>query len=128
MIPECLTKNIFNERDRGLLIRAYKNIMANVTLVEGLPWSPYRGITSGRNGCFTGIWNWDTAFHVMYVSRWNSVLVMEALSAFMQYQRADGMFADVVLFNGTVEQISFKPPVVATYVLLTYERGAIRNF
>ena len=37
----------------------------------------------------------------------------------MQYQREDGMFADVIRDDGEVESISSKPPVLATYVLLT---------
>lgn len=128
MIPTCLTKDVVKERDKRLLIRAYENIMANVTPAEGMPWSPYRGIMPGNSGNFPGIWNWDTAFHAMCVSRWDPILAVDALRAFMQYQREDGMFADVAMLNGRVEQISSKPPVLATYVLLTYERGGDKDF
>ena len=94
MIPTDLTRGVTNERDLRLLERAYDNIMQNVSPAEGMPWSPYRGITPGRNGAFPGVWNWDSAFHAMCVSRWDPALAVEALKAIMQYQRADGMFAE----------------------------------
>ena len=97
---DSLTKDISNERDKRLLLRCYENILANVTPAEGLPWRPYRGIRPGRGRYFTGLWNWDTAFHAMCVSRWDPELAMESLRAFMQYQREDGMFADVIWDNG----------------------------
>ena len=128
MIPTDLTRGVTNERDLRLLERAYDNIMKNVSPAEGMPWSPYRGITPGRNGAFPGVWNWDSAFHAMCVSRWDPALAVEALRAIMQYQRADGMFADVMQTNGVLEDTSSKPPVYATYVLLTYERGGDKDF
>ena len=125
---ETITKHITNERDKRLLLRCYENILANVTPAEGMPWSPYRGICPGRGKYFPGVWNWDTAFHAMCVSRWDPALAVEALRAFMQYQREDGMFADVARANGTVEDISSKPPVLATSVLLTYQRSGDKEF
>lgn len=125
---ETLINNITNERDKRLFLRCYKNILANVTPSQGLPWSPYRGIKPGRNEYFPGIWNWDSAFHAMCVGRWDSKLAVEVLRAFMQYQREDGMFADVVRVDGKIEQISSKPPVLATYVLLTYQRSGDKEF
>jgi len=128
MVPAILTENILNERDKRLLERAYDNIMKNVSASTGCPWSPYRGIRPGRNEYFKGIWNWDSAFHAMCVSRWDKELAIETLRAFMQYQREDGMFADVIRDDGKVENISSKPPVLATYVLLTYQRSNDKAF
>lgn len=128
MSPAILTENILNERDKRLLERAYDNIMKNVSASTGCPWSPYRGIRPGRNEYFKGIWNWDSAFHAMCVSRWDKELAIETLRAFMQYQREDGMFADVIRDDGKVENISSKPPVLATYVLLTYQRSNDKAF
>jgi len=128
MVPAILTENILNERDKRLLERAYDNIMKNVSASTGCPWSPYRGISPGRNEYFKGIWNWDSAFHAMCVSRWDKELAIETLRAFMQYQREDGMFADVIRDDGKVENISSKPPVLATYVLLTYQRSNDKAF
>ena len=109
MVPAILTENILNERDKRLLERAYDNIMKNVSASTGCPWSPYRGIRPGRNEYFKGIWNWDSAFHAMCVSRWDKELAIETLRAFMQYQREDGMFADVIRDDGKVENILLTP-------------------
>jgi putative isomerase len=110
-----------NEKWLRLLDRAYDNIMANITC-EGMPWSPLRGISPGRGTFFPGIWNWDTAFHAMCVSRWDTELAKECLWAFMQFQKENGMYPDVIWKDGGVFDGASKPPVLATYVLLTFER------
>lgn len=124
---EWLKQNaVGNEKENNILARCYDTIMSNVSTKEGTPWSPLRGIYPG-NG-FSGIWNWDTAFHAMCVSRWDTVLAEESILAFMRFQEYDGKLPDVILNDGEIASISSKPPVMATYVLLTYERGGNMEF
>ena len=55
-----------------LLKRAAERLVKNIASVEDLPWEPYQCITPGELPAFEGIWNWDTAFHAMAVSRWDT--------------------------------------------------------
>ena len=80
------------EVENHLLNLAYTILMNNVYGADGYPWSPYRCISPARSlpgfaGAFTGIWNWDSAFHAVGVSRWDTALAREALLGFMQFQK-----------------------------------------
>ena len=60
------------EVENHLLNLAYTILMNNVYEADGHPWSPYRCISPARSlpgydGAFTGIWNWDSAFHAVGV-------------------------------------------------------------
>jgi len=68
-------------RDYRLLDKASRILMQNIAPhEEETLWKPYRAITPsmGRwpNGkiCFPGIWNWDSAFHMVGVSRFDKEL------------------------------------------------------
>ncbi len=110
-----------------LLGRAYDTIMGNIA-EDNSPWRPYRGIRPGPKRNFNGIWNWDTAFHAMGVSRWDTQLAKECILAFIQFQLGDGKYPDVIRDNGEMETVSGKPPVMAKYALLTYERDGDKAF
>lgn len=110
-----------------LLERAYDNIMANESRGD-VPWSPYRAFRPGRGTWFDGIWNWDSAFHAMCLGRWDTQLAKESILSFIQFQCASGMYPDVIHLDGKVEDISSKPPVMATYALLTYQRSGDKDF
>ena len=111
----------------SLLERAYDNIMANVSSGD-TPWSPYRAIRPGRDNHFAGIWNWDTAFHAMCVSRWDTDLAKECILAFIGFQNQNGIYPDVIFLDGNIVDSFSKPPVMATYILTTYYRSNDLDF
>ncbi len=108
-LSQCEVKN---ERDQILLSRSYDTLMGNLYDREGYPWSPYRCISPGK-GYFKGIWNWDSAFHAIGVSRWDMELAKESILGFLKFQTKDGLIPDVVWEHGFVESRHSKPPVFA---------------
>lgn len=111
-----------------LLRRCAEVLYKNIAREEGLPWSPYRCITPGRGKYFRGIWNWDTAFHAMAVSRWDVRLAEECILGFAQFQLPDGMFPDVIFKDGRIEDRLSKPPVLPWATEIVYKRGGNREF
>lgn len=119
-IDKC-GKNI-SESEIELLKRAADTLEENVWQEES-PWYPFRCITPFRSDKSTrGIWNWDTAFHAMTVSRWDTDLAKECLEGFMDFQLPNGMFPDVIRANGFKELRFGKPPVLATACETVYKR------
>lgn len=112
----------FDERESDLLIRSYDTLMGNVYENEGYLWSPYRCITPGRHS-FPGIWNWDSAFHAVGVSRWDNELAKESILGFLQFQREDGLIPDVICENGEKVDTFSKPPVLPWAVEIVYKRN-----
>ena len=89
-------KKVLNEKENELLLRAADTIEKNVWYDES-PWYPFRCVTPFRSDKSSrGIWNWDTAFHAITVSRWDTELAKECLEGFMDFQLPDGMFPDVM--------------------------------
>ncbi len=93
-----------------LLDRAARTLEGNVARGKK-PWSPLRGI---RPSCtaFPGIWNWDSAFHVMGVSRWNPELARDQIRIFLRLQQPSGLFPDVLFEDGRRMDRYGKPPVL----------------
>lgn len=92
-----------------LLVRAAHTIEGNIARGK-TPWSPLRGIFPSCTG-FRGIWNWDSAFHAMALSRWDPELAREQCRIFFRIQKENGMFPDVWMENGTMMDQYGKPPV-----------------
>lgn len=109
-----------SERDFGLIERAIGVLEGNTSPAENLPWSPYRCITPGPGG-FNGIWNWDSAFHAMAVSRWDAELAKGFILAFMKFQAEDGMLPDVIRADGDKNEASSKPPVMPWAAEIVYK-------
>ena len=99
-------------RDNVLLKKSYDTIMGNVYEADGYLWSPYRCISPARN-FFVGIWNWDSAFHAIGISRYDTELAKESILGFFKFQRDDGFLPDAVLEDGCIIAGSSKPPVFA---------------
>lgn len=116
-----------NDRDKELAKRAYCTLMGNVYPNEGFLWSPYRCITPGKNN-FHGIWNWDSAFHAVGVSRWDIQLAKESILGFLQFQREDGLLPDVIWENGEIVSTFSKPPVFAWAAEIVYKRDKNIDF
>ena len=114
-------------RDQELLKRAHITIMENVYEPEGYLWSPYRCITPAKN-FFKGIWNWDSAFHAIGISRYDTNLAKESISGFFKFQRDDGFLPDAVLEDGCIIAGSSKPPVFAWATEIVYKRDKSIDF
>lgn len=94
-----------------LLRLAQRTLEGNVLYGPQFPWHPLRGICPSATS-FPGIWNWDAAFHVMTVSRWNPALAREQVDVFLNTQLPTGGFIDVVFSAGEVVKDFGKPPVL----------------
>lgn len=115
-------KDNCSESELKLLRRAADTLENNVWYDES-PWYPFRCVTPFRSDKSTrGIWNWDTAFHAITVSRWDTELAKECLDGFMDFQLPSGMFPDVIRANGFKELRFGKPPVLATACETVYKR------
>ena len=67
----------------ALLERAKRTLEGNIAVpgeghVNPLPWHPLRGIRPSLDD-YDGVWNWDSAFHAMAVSRWDPELARAEL-------------------------------------------------
>lgn len=116
-----------DEKEMNLLDRASLTIQNNVYEGGEYPWSPYRCISPGINH-FNGIWNWDSAFHAMAVSRWDTQLARESILGFTQFQHDDGLFPDLIYTNGEISSVCSKPPVMAWAAEIVYDREPNKEF
>lgn len=111
-----------SERDALLLRTAVATLERNTVGPDGMLWAPHRGIIPAF-GTYEGVWNWDAAFHAIAVSRWNPALAWEQLYIFLDNQKEDGGFIDVLFSNGEKVTDFGKPPVWPWAVRLMEERA-----
>lgn len=95
------------DRDSRLKHRAIKCLKDNTTEYEG-----NRLIVPSRY-TYKGVWNWDSMFHAVAVSKWNRELALEQIRYFTDRQAKNGMYCDCFLFNRQVGDRHSKPPLVA---------------
>ncbi len=105
-----------SKRDRELFWRARETLQANIlaeseTSTHPLPWHPWRGICPSPFE-YRGMWNWDSAFHAVGVSRWDPELAREQMRIFLDAQLPSGGLPDAILEDGTVIDAFGKPPVM----------------
>jgi putative isomerase len=102
-------------RDARLLAKAQSTLLGNIlpplAPEQKTPWHPYRGICPAPER-FRGMWNWDTAFHAVGVSRWDSELAREQIRIFLDIQEPDGRQHDNIKEDGSRRSTSAKPPVM----------------
>jgi putative isomerase len=120
------TKN-YHDREADLLTRCYDELMNNVYDKDGYLWSPYRCVSPGKNW-FKGIWNWDSAFHAIGISRWDPELAKESILGFLKFQREDGLLPDVIWENGEMVDTFSKPPVFPWAIEIVYKRNKDSEF
>lgn len=114
-----------SERDYRILNKASEILLQNIAPNEKETlWNPYRAITPSmarhpkrtNEPSFAGIWNWDSAFHMVGVSHFDKKLAQEQMEAFFLFQKGNGMLPDAVLMpikgNRILDQYG-KPPVWA---------------
>jgi len=96
-----------------LVARAARTLESNILPTPtgaSLPWHPYRGISPGAS-VFRGVWNWDSAFHALAVSRWDGALAREQVEMFLAVQQPSGLLPDLIWEAGGVVTAFGKPPV-----------------
>jgi neutral trehalase len=77
---------------------------------------------------YKGIWNWDAAFHAIAVSRWDRVLAEDQALIFVDSQKPDGMFVDVLLADGRIVDTHSKPPVFPWACEIVHRRTGDADF
>ena len=60
---------------------------------------------------YPGIWNWDSAFIALSVSRWDKECALQQIKVFFEMQDDKGMFPDAILLSGKVYNLTSKPPI-----------------
>ncbi|MBR7161711.1 MAG: hypothetical protein IKD07_04770 [Clostridia bacterium] len=128
LFEQWFGQRIFSsDRDRELVKWSYHTLMGNVYTEECYLWSPFRCLSPGKKH-FRGIWNWDSAFHAIGLSRWDAELAKESILGFIQFQREDGLFPDVICTDGRMISGFSKPPVLAWAATVIYERDGKKDF
>ena len=111
-----------SDREKSLLKRASETLQSNIYLEEdNYPWSPYRCVCPSKKK-FKGIWNWDSAFHAMGLSWWDTDLAKESVLGFLQFQKESGLLPDVIRTNGVIEDEYSKPPVFPWATKIVFDR------
>ena len=121
-----------SERDKYLLDIASKTFYRNIVTTDNskytvFPWGNRRAITPSAN-IYDGIWNWDTAFHIMALSRWDTELAEEQCRIFFDFQLENGMYPDCIATSGLVVDRFGKPPVLPWSFCILYKRTKNRDF
>ena len=120
-------KDNVSPKEYRLLKKSVNILSHNVSHTENVPWGNKRCILPSAER-FQGIWNWDTAFHALGVSRIDPEFAMEHMEAFCEFQLADGMFPDVVFCSGETVDTFTKPPVMAWACEEVYKRSKDKEF
>ena len=116
-----------NKDEYALIEKSIKILERNECKDKDVPWKNKRCILPSLEG-FWGIWNWDTAFHAIGISRTDPEFAAEHIEAFCEFQLEDGMFPDVVFCNGEIVDTFTKPPVMAWACETVYRRGGDKAF
>lgn len=117
-------KGKVSERDLALLKLSQETLYANI--MDG-PWSPLRGISPSPY-MYWGVWNWDSAFHAMALSRWDGALAREQIQIFLDRQTATGGLIDVLWREGDVVDGNGKPPVMPWVMMIVHRRSPDLDF
>lgn len=91
---------------------AWRTLAQNISAGETDPWYPCRGCRPS-NVNFSGVWNWDSAFHALALVRRDPELARDQFRIMMKIQKSDGMLPDVIFLDpkkGVFDGCS-KPPV-----------------
>lgn len=120
-------KNGISERDASLLDRAVEILEENKYYEMNKFFDGKTMISPGRN-FFEGIWNWDSGFHAVGVSRFDPKLATDQIEGFLDHIMPDGMLPDLVRLDGYDELHSSKPPVLASCALEVYKNTSDLEF
>lgn len=116
-----------SERDKTILDAAYEVLKKNTIHSKNAPWGDVPVVSPWSGPC-AGIWNWDSAFHAMTVSRFDTPLAKSCIDAFTAFQLPFGMFPDVIHVDGRICDNYGKPPVLPWATLIVFRRDGDRDF
>lgn len=89
--------------------------------------SPARSLP-GLAGCFYRRMELGQRVPCGRRSRWDTALAKEALLGFMQFQKENGLFPDVMFESGVLVDQFSKPPVLGWACEIVYKRDKDREF
>ncbi len=121
-LKETIEKLKLGNRDIDVLRRATNTLIGNLIDSPDNAWGPYRGIVPSPR-TYKGVWNWDSAFHALAVSRFDPDLAYEQFAIFFANQGDDGIFPDVIRTDGSRMDTYSKPPVMAWAFARVYRRA-----
>ena len=124
---EWLSGKPVSERDKTILGAAYEVLERNTIHSKNAPWGDVPVVSPWSGPC-AGIWNWDSAFHAMTVSRFDTPLAKSCIDAFTAFQLSFGMFPDVIHVDGRICDNYGKPPVLPWATLIVFRRDGDRDF
>lgn len=124
---EWLSGKSVSERDKTILDAAYEVLKKNTIHSKNAPWGDVPVVSPWSGPC-AGIWNWDSAFHAMTVSRFDTPLAKSCIDAFTAFQLPFGMFPDVIHVDGRICDNYGKPPVLPWATLIVFRRDGDRDF
>ncbi|MBR7133725.1 MAG: hypothetical protein IKD04_09375 [Clostridia bacterium] len=116
-----------SEAQLKLLDRASTVLTDNIIDSEVEPFKTCKCIMPSPR-TYRGIWNWDSAFHAIAVSRWDAELAKTQLGVFFDFQLEDGLFPDVIFEDGRVVDKFGKPPVFPWACVIVYKRCGDKEF
>ena len=115
------------ERELELIGAAYDVLKKNTVHDAKAPWGDASVISPWSGPC-AGMWNWDSAFHAMTVSRFDTQLAKNCIDCFTRFQLDNGMFPDVVYVDGRIVDNYSKPPVLPWATLAVFEADRDMDF
>lgn len=124
---EWLSGKPVSERDKTILDAAYEVLKKNTIHSKNAPWGDVPVVSPWSGPC-AGIWNWDSAFHAMTISRFDTPLAKSCIDAFTAFQLPFGMFPDVIHVDGRICDNYGKPPVLPWATLIVFRRDGDRDF
>ncbi len=119
-------KNV-SPRDRAILDAAFEVLKRNTIRSPNAPWGDVPVVSPWSGPC-AGIWNWDSAFHAMTVSRFDTPLAKSCIDAFTAFQLPSGLFPDVIHIDGRICDNYGKPPVLPWATLTVFRRDRDTEF
>ena len=118
---------MLGERELELIGAAYDVLKKNTVHDAKAPWGDASVISQWSGPC-AGMWNWDSAFHAMTVSRFDTQLAKNCIDCFTRFQLDNGMFPDVVYVDGRIVDNYSKPPVLPWATLAVFEADRDMDF
>jgi len=116
-----------DQKELTLLGAAYDILKGNTIEAPDAPWGP-DPVISPWMGEKAGIWNWDSAFHAITVSRYDERLAKSCVDSFVKFMLPNGLLPDVIRIGGNVVDNFSKPPVMAWAVQTVFERTRDMDF
>lgn len=90
-------------------------------------WHGKRGIEPSLTR-YVGVWNWDSAFHAIAVSRWDPELAREQIDILFAEQLPSGALPDVIYADGRIIKESGKPPVFPWAIAIVDKRSPNKEY